>query len=153
MVAVTILTVLILASVLLFENAMENFAREKDAKKRERYSIMWHGYKWISMILIFVQYLAVYDAWVYLMWGQALTGLFAIGFDGYKGLKYGKGFWYAGDGKGSTWEIILSTVAKKIGMRFQTFYTLTKLTYTGAGIAVVIIWWDLVIESFIDMIL
>lgn len=135
MLLTVIFTLTAIAGIFAFQHWFENFDRAENQEQRNKYSILWHAAQWFALAAIALIFISAYELWHYIPLLAAAMTLWWWGFDGYKGLKYGHGFLYAGDGDGSTIEIALNWIAQKWTGHFPSFYLFVKISITFIVIA------------------
>lgn len=130
MILTTTFTLIAIAGVFALQHWFENFDRAGNPKQRNKYSILWHSAQWFTLTSIALMFISFYELWNYIPILVAAMTLWWWGFDGYKGLKYGRGFLYAGDGKGSTIEIAINWLAQRWTGHFPSMYFAVKIAVT-----------------------
>lgn len=130
MILTAIFTLTAIAAVFLFQHWFENFDRAGNAYQRNKYSILWHAAQWVALAAIALIFISAYGLWYYIPVLAAIMVLWWWLFDGYKGLKYDRGFLYAGNGEGSTLEIAIDWLSGKWTNHFQSMYFVVKIAVT-----------------------
>lgn len=128
MILSAIFTLIAIASLFLFQHWFENFDRSNDPDEREKLSVKWHAAQWATLFFIVATFIQVHEAYYLIV--PAINGMIVWWwvFDAYKGLKYGRGILYAGEGKGSSIEKFVYWLAvKKLNTSFKWFYVQIKV--------------------------
>ena len=138
---VLITVVIIPIGIWLFELYYSRWHKEKDSKKRETYSRIWHAVKFwtifLPAILIFI--IAGLTTWFrYLPLMLTLGMIFFDLFWNWQNKPPG-GLLYPGNGKGGFIELIIFRLSKKIGLNFTITMLLTKLACLLLSILIIII--------------
>lgn len=131
MISTFILAAIGIAAIFAFQHWFENFDRSDNAEERESLSVKWHAAQWVALTAMSAMPIVAFKLWFLII---PLIGAMIVWwwvFDGYKGLKYGRGVFYAGNGKGSSMEKAISWLAvKKLNTSFQWFYLAVKVWTT-----------------------